>query len=110
MEIFKLKDMKHGWYAGDFSPSSFKTDKFEACYRTHPKGEKWDTHYHEHITEINLLVKGKMKLQNTLLATGDIFVIKPFEIADPIFLEDCTIMCIKTPGGYVNDKISVEPK
>ena len=109
MEIFKLKNMKQGWFAGDFSPTAFKTSIFEACYRTHPKGEKWDTHYHEYITEINLLVKGQITLQNTLLTSGDIFVIKPFEIADPIFLEDCTIMCIKTPCK-VGDKIIMESK
>ena len=50
-----------------------------------------------------------MTLQNTLLTSGDIFVIKPFEIADPIFLEDCTIMCIKTPCK-VGDKIIMESK
>ena len=107
MEVFKLKDMRHGWYAGNFTPTSFSTDLFEACYRTHPKGETWDTHYHEHITEVNLLVSGKMRLQNTELNSGDIFIIKPYEIADPEFLEDCTIMCIKTPGGYTSDKIIV---
>ena len=107
MEIFKLNDMKHGWYVGDFEPSSYKTTSFEACYRTHPKGEIWDTHYHKHVTEINLLVSGKMILQDIELQSGDIFIIKPYEIADPIFLEDCTIMCIKTPG-VTNDKVIVK--
>jgi hypothetical protein len=29
---------------------------------------------------------------------GEIFIIEPNEIADPEFLEDCTVLCIKTPS------------
>ena len=109
MKIMKLEEMKQGWFVGDFEPTAYKTKDFEACYRIHPKGEKWDIHYHEHITEINLLVSGKMIMQNKTLLPGDIFVLEPYEIADPEFLEDCAIMCIKTPG-IVGDKISMGTK
>jgi hypothetical protein len=47
-----------------------------------------------------------MILQNTRLEAGDIFILEPFEIADPEFLEDCEIVCVKTPSK--NDKISVK--
>jgi hypothetical protein len=40
------------------------------------------------------------------LNSGDIFVIYPKEIADPIFLEDCYLCVIKTPS-IVGDKILV---
>ena len=49
-------------------------------------------------TEINYLVEGKMTIQNKELNKGDIFILKPYEIADPIFLEDCTVLIIKTPS------------
>ena len=104
MKIMKLNDMKQGWFVGDFEPTAYKTKDFEACYRVHPKGEKWDIHYHEHITEINLLVSGKMIMQGKELNTGDIFIVKPYEIADPDFLEDCGIICVKTPSK-VGDKV-----
>jgi hypothetical protein len=39
-----------------------------------------------------------MTIQNTLLVAGDIFVLEPGEIADPVFHKDCTIVCIKTPS------------
>ena len=39
-----------------------------------------------------------MMIQNTELNEGDIFILKPYEIADPIFLEDCTVLIIKTPS------------
>ena len=51
-----------------------------------------------YIDEINYLVKGRMTIQNTELNEGDIFIFNPYEIADPIFLEDCTVVIIKTPS------------
>ena len=99
--------MTKGWFVGSFTPSAFQTDKFEACYRIHPKGEKWDTHYHKEATEINLLIEGHMIMQGEELNSGDIFIVHPYELSDPEFLEDCKIVCIKTPGT-LNDKYSVK--
>ena len=98
MEINRIENMKGGWFVGDFEPSSFKTDLFEVCYKFHEKGEKWDTHYHKIGTEINYLVKGKMIIQGKELNEGDIFILKPYEIANPEFIEDCTVLIIKTPS------------
>jgi quercetin dioxygenase-like cupin family protein len=99
MEIYRIEDMKGGWFIGNFEPSVFKTELFEVCYKFHEKGEKWDTHYHKIGTEINYLVKGKMIIQNKELSEGDIFILRPYEIADPIFLEDCTVLIVKTPSS-----------
>jgi len=106
MKISKLKDMKGGWFVGNFEPTAYKSENFEVSYKLHPKGQKWDYHYHTEVTEINLLIRGKMILQGTELLSGDIFTIPPYEIADPEFTEDCEIICVKTPS--VNDKISFE--
>lgn len=106
MKILKLKDMKSGWFVGNFEPTAYKTDKFEVNYRIHKAGEEWDTHYHTDVTEINLLIKGKMRMQNTVINSGDIFIVKPFEISDPEFIEDCEVICVKTPS--LNDKISIK--
>jgi len=103
MEIHRIENMKGGWFVGDFEPSAFKTDLFEVCYKFHEKGERWDTHYHKIGTEINYLVKGKMVIQDKKLNEGDIFILKPYEIANPEFLEDCTVLIIKTPS-VVGDK------
>lgn len=96
MDIFKIKDMKGGWFVGNFEPVAYKTKDFEVGVKTHPKGEKWDIHYHKIATEINYLIQGKMILQDTELNSGDIFVLHPNEIANPIFLEDCTIVTVKS--------------
>ena len=107
MIIYKIKDMVGGWFAGNFSPTAFDTDQFEVAYKFHTAGEKWETHYHEKITEINFMIRGKMVLQNTEINSGDIFILKPYEIADPTFLEDCEMIVIKTPS-VINDKIVVK--
>lgn len=103
MKLFKFNEMKDGWFVGHFSPSCFNTDKFEVCYKTHKKGEQWDTHFHAIATEINLLIQGRMTINSELLIGGDIFVIEPYEISSPVFLEDCTLIIIKTPS-IPNDK------
>jgi hypothetical protein len=103
VKVLKLKDMKSGWFVGNFEPTAYKTEDFEVNYRVHKAGEEWDYHYHTTVTEINLLIKGKMTIQNTTLVSGDIFIIEPFEVTDPEFLEDCAVVCVKTPSA--NDKI-----
>lgn len=106
MEISRLEDYKDGWFLGNFEPSTFKTDKFEVCYKHHKKGEPWETHYHKIGTEINLLVEGKMSIQGKYLKSGDIFIIYPWEVADPVFLEDCTVLIVKTPS-IPGDKFAI---
>ena len=102
MKIHKLSDMKSGWFVGAFEPTAYYTENVEVNYRTHPKGEVWDTHYHTIVTEVNLLIRGKMTLQGQELNSGDIFIIEPWEITNPEFLEDCEIICVKMPSS--NDK------
>ena len=98
MKLARIDNMKNGWFVGDFEPTSFKTRSFEVCYRIHPAGEKWPKHYHKIATEINLLVSGSMSLGETHLETGDIFILEPGDVADPVFKEDCAVICIKTPS------------
>lgn len=98
MKIFDVKDMHKGWFVGDFTPTAFKTNMFEVGTTLHRSGSAWDVHTHKIATEITYLVSGKMKLQNRVLEAGAIFILEPFEIADPEFLEDCFVVVIKTPS------------
>lgn len=99
MEIHKINDMVGGWFIGDFEPSVYRTQDFEVGIKKHHKGEQYETHYHKESTEINYLVEGKMIIQNKELTAGDVFVIFPYEISDPTFLEDCTVVVVKTPSS-----------
>jgi hypothetical protein len=98
MKISKIDEYFRGWYVGNFQPSCFDTKDFEVGFLTHKKGEIWLAHLHKIATEINLLLEGEMIIQNKKLVSGDIFVIEPNEIADPIFLTDCKLIVIKTPS------------
>jgi len=103
MKTGKLSDMNRGWFVGNFEPSLYKTEQVEVGVLVHPKGQIWDAHYHKLGTEINVLLSGHMKVCNIELIAGDTFIIEPYEIADPIFYEDCLIVCVKIPGNK-NDK------
>jgi hypothetical protein len=101
---YRLEDMIGGWFVGNFEPSAFVTDKFEICYKFHKLGEFWDEHYHRVATEINLLVRGKMLINNEEINAGEIFIIEPLHKVKPHFLTDCELVVIKTPSVQ-NDKI-----
>ena len=103
MEIRKLNDMKRGWFIGDFDPSVLRTKAFEVGVLTHKKGEKWGEHFHAIATEYNVLLDGKMTVNGVHIEPGDIFVIEPNESSAPVFLEDCRVLCVKTPS-VIGDK------
>jgi mannose-6-phosphate isomerase-like protein (cupin superfamily) len=106
MKTAKVSDSIGGWYIGNFEKAAYKTNGFEASYKKHLKGELYQWHYHQHLDEINLVVSGKIKIHGIEFAPGDIFILEPYDIADPEFLEDCEIICIKAPN-ITNDKINV---
>lgn len=108
MKILKIKDMKNGWFVGNFEPTAFKNENFEVCYRVHAANEKWQSHYHKQSHEINYLIKGIMKINGQELKSGDIFIIYPYEVAANItYVTDCELIIIKTPS-LPNDKFNCE--
>jgi len=106
IKMYKLEDMFRGWFIGDFEPSVLKNTGFEIGYLLHKKGEIWQTHYHNNLIEVNLMVEGRMILNDLEINKNEIFVIDKKVIACPIFLEDCRILCIKIPH-MVGDKIII---
>jgi hypothetical protein len=44
-----------------------------------------------------------MKMHDTILVAGDIFILEQYEVANPIFLEDCELIVVKTTSN-LNDK------
>lgn len=106
MKIFSIEDMIGGWFVGNFEPSAHKTSDFEVCYKVHPKGEQWPAHYHKIATEINYIIRGTMTINGTMLTRGDVFVLEPYEVAVPEFLEDCELIVVKT-ASVVGDKYEV---
>ena len=109
MKTAKLSDMHRGWFIGDFEPAVMRTPLFEVGVLTHRKGEAWPAHYHRVATEYNVLLEGSMRIAGEVITVGDIFWFEPEEVADPEFLEDCKVLCVKRPS-IIGDKYEVLPK
>jgi len=107
MNITKITDYVRGWFIGDFEPTILRTKDFEVGLIRHKKGELWTSHYHKDSVEYNVLVTGKMIVQEQELSDGDVFIFQKGEIADPVFLEDCTVVCVKVPS-IPSDKFEVQ--
>lgn len=99
-----MTNMHRGWFIGDFLPSVHRTSGLEVGYLVHKQGEKWPVHYHEHMKEINYLIRGHMTINNRELRAGDIFVFEKGCLAAPTFHEDCELICVKLPS-VPGDKI-----
>ena len=52
-------------------------------------------------------MEGAVEFDGVIYKKGDLFVIHPEFVVDPNFLEDCSIMCVKTPS-VVGDKYVVK--
>jgi quercetin dioxygenase-like cupin family protein len=93
-----INEFVRGWFIGNFEPSVLKTDQFEVGLLTHKKGEVWPAHYHKIGTEYNVLIQGHMTIAGEELHSGDVFWFDPGVVADPVFHEDCRILCVKVPS------------
>lgn len=98
-----LKEMKLGWFVGNFEPSLYKTNDVEVAVKEYKKGDSEQIHYHKIATEITVVVKGKVRMNDLILETGDILVIPPFHATDFEALEDTLTTVTKLPGAN-NDK------
>jgi mannose-6-phosphate isomerase-like protein (cupin superfamily) len=107
MHVTKLSDYVRGYFIGNFEPSILRTKDFEVAVLTHKKDEKWPAHYHKECVEYNVLLEGCMTIQGKQLNAGDVFVFEKGEVADPVFYEDCRVVCVKVPS-IPTDKFEVK--
>ena len=73
MKIANISEMTGGWFIGNFEPAIFKSKDFEVGILFHSKGEKWPKHYHKEAVEINVLITGKMIINEKLLFTKKLY-------------------------------------
>lgn len=107
MKLAKLKDMKSGWFIGNFDPSLFKTNDCEVAVKSYKMGDKEVKHYHKIATEYTIVIKGKIKMFDGVYEEGDIIVVEPGDTTDFEALEDTMNVVVKIPGSN-NDKYIVE--
>jgi hypothetical protein len=98
--------MTGGWFIGDFKPSVLRTKKFEVGIKRHCKGDKWPAHKQLKATEYNYLAYGDLHIGKEYLQEGDIFVIPPGEVVEPVFDSNCVVVVVKVPS-LPKDKVEV---
>lgn len=107
MKVDNLKNMRGGWFIGNFEPSLFKTNDCEVAVKYYKKGDKEGKHYHKIATEYTVVVKGKVKMFGNIYEEGDIIVVDPGDVTDFEAIEDAMNVVVKMPGAN-NDKYLVE--
>ncbi len=93
-----ISDFHRGWFIGDFEKAVLRTPDFEVALIHHRKGEMWPAHFHKESTEYNVLISGRMSINNIEMLPNDVFIIEKGEISVPVFHEDCKVLCVKVPS------------
>ena len=96
---FNHKNFVKGWLVGDFKPALFKSKDIEVGVKYYEAGFKEKGHIHKISTEYTMIIKGKARINNTILEEGDGIEIKPFEVANFECILDCVTLVIKTPSS-----------
>ena len=98
MKTFKLSDSgARGWFIGDFPEAVFRTRDFEVCWQTNQRGHAV-SHYHKEITEITLVVCGRILTNGRIYGPGDIYIFEPGDISQTEYLEETNVLTVKTPS------------
>lgn len=94
MKTAKLNDMWGGWFVGNFEPTAFPAN-FEVGIHRHKKGEFHQDHFHKIGTEINCMIKGRIKINGTEFGPGDIFILYPYEVSQVEYLTDVELVVVR---------------
>jgi hypothetical protein len=98
MKKHKLSESgARGWFIGDFPEAVVRTRDFEVNYQLNPKGHT-PSHLHKIITEVTLVISGRMLVNGQLFEHGDIFILEPGDIGQVEYLDDCATVAIKFPS------------
>lgn len=104
MKKYKLSEAgARGWFIGDFPEAVIRTQDFEVCWQSAVAGQKDRPHVHKVITEVQLITKGRIRINGEEFSTGEIYVSEPGENYYSEYLEDTEVVTIKFPS-IPNDK------
>ena len=103
MKKFNLKNMKLGWFIGNFEPTVIKTEDFEIAVKRFNAGESEPRHYQKSTKEITVIVSGTVKIADKIFGEDDIIEIDPLEIVNFESITDSILVAIKIPS-LPNDK------
>jgi len=98
MKVSKLSDAgARGWFIGDFPEAVLRTKDFEVCYQINQRGHA-KSHVHNEITEVTLVVSGRVLTNGNVYNPGDIYILEPGDISQTEYLEETSVVTIKTPS------------
>lgn len=103
MKKFNLKDMTKGWFVGNFNPTAYNTDSCEIAIKHYKAGNYEQAHHHRMVTEITVIIFGKVEMNGVVYEVNDVIVIEPHESTDFKALED-TITCVYKSQSVAGDK------
>lgn len=106
MKVYSLTDFKGGWFIGNFEPSILKTSNFELGIHRYTAGFEGNPHYHTMSTEYNVIITGKVTIDDIELGPGGIFVYEPYDVSNCQFIED-TILVVARDSSNPKDKFLV---
>jgi hypothetical protein len=86
-----------GWFIGDFPEAVVCTKAFEVNWQRNPAGPS-PTHVHKIVTEVQLVTRGRLVVNDVVFETGDICILEPGEIGKMEFLEETDTVCVKFPS------------
>jgi len=97
MKIYNLDNFLRGWFIGNFSPSIFITEDVEVAVKQFKTGELELAHYHKIATEITVVIKGRVSMNEQEFSEGNIVVISPNEVVSFVSITDSTLLVVKLP-------------
>ena len=94
----KFNDLTRGWFVGNFIPTAYNTENCEVAYKEYKAGDYEPKHLHKIATEITLIVKGKVKMNDQEYNERDIIIMEPREATDFRALTDAANVVVKVPS------------
>tara|TARA_R110001592_G_scaffold339310_1_gene626991 strand:+ start:3739 stop:4062 length:324 start_codon:yes stop_codon:yes gene_type:complete len=107
LKLSNIKDFTKGWFVGNFEPSLIKTNDVEVGYKEYKQGDKESRHYHKIATEITVIIKGEVLMNNIKYKQGSVIEIPAGEVTNFECLLDAKTLVVKYPGAS-NDKYEVD--
>jgi mannose-6-phosphate isomerase-like protein (cupin superfamily) len=103
MKKSNLKDMINGWFVGAFTPNVFYSKDFEVAIKSYIKNQEENIHHHKIASEITVILKGRVKINDIVYKKNDIILIEPNESVKFIALTNVVTIVVKTPS-CIGDK------
>lgn len=107
MRTYGIDKFTKGWFIGNFQPTLFKTDEFEAAMKSYSSGDEEEAHYHKIGTEYTVVISGEVEMNGERFGPGTIVVVEPGETAKFRSIKDSVTFVIKVPC-VKGDKYMVE--